>query len=1448
MKNTIRRIACIMMALAIVAAYTPTGLVWAVDGPSEVIAPEEADNASSGVNIEYEDAAAGNESGSSTDEDVINKDTEVENNDIDQAVEQEEIIKSPLEAADDSVEEATLTIDPEIKNGTVTVDGAIGTAVPDEGYDLATIRQICTDSAGNQHEQYLDYTLDDNGVSYNFETAPEAENSEITAYFFSLTKWDGAVDLTWYDPDRTEFEIGTPAQLAGLSAITNGMVDENVTSEYMIKDNAGRQIKGEKYLHRYVLTESAEADLLTPNHAEGAGQIRDIVWRLPETEKTNKIASDDLHHDFLYRTVRLTADIDMGEANWAPIGGKYAMNRDATGDEDPKVIDTRFQGILDGCGHTVTLSCNRMAEKGFPYAMEIAFIGYLGGGVDYKNGYPKDTYMDYEKYWVPTVRNLVIKGDIKGRRMVAGVVGRTGETNHGVLVENCANFADVYATDMRGCAGIVGAAWGKTVIRNCYNAGTVRARYWEHGGIVGSNGYEGSENRSPAGADIYNCYNIGRTGIVDTIADDPAYAGQEIGVDGQAFASYTVSNCYYPEPESEMADKTGYSIGETSKNKKVRITAVEAADLRSDETLAKLNANGEVFVKDTKNINNGYPVLYFQGEHGSGTADVTIVQTDDGTVSSKSDLIGLSYGTTVDFEAVPALGKRLAGYLVDDGVSEITIPANGFYTVSGRNVTVKGIFDDRVPSTLRFIEQDDGAPYYITVEKVYDADTKASVSEPLSSGSQVNMGDVIRIRAVDIRLTETQPDIKYLEYTGTFGDPEYTDRSLEVKDKVAKTYIVTGDVENVDITVSPKTQGKRWTTVADTSWYRQGETSFTITTARQLAGLAKLCNDGTSFDGITIKLGSDISLDNTAANSGDYYGYERSWIGIGSSERYSFKGIFDGQGHTISCMHRNFAPGYCNGSNGGLFGVTDGAVIKNVIVKGGSYVNDDGATMTCGFINGANGGSIVGTAINTTIENCTGAITMDKAFESGGIAGIAEGNTIIRNCISECVIKGNGDCVGGIVGKLDGESGVRLIYCINNGSIETSNGNAGGILGSGDVQSGEIDRCINTGQVKASAQTARISNIGGIVGYGSGRLVCSQCINKGSISGFGKVNAVGGIAGYIAKSTIEDCVNHGAIFSEGVSDRAQVAGITNTGTLKSTVAIVRNCYNTGTITKGEAFATNNYGGAIGGGNASVNVFQDIYCTDGSVKEIEGKAGVAGQTVSESQLKNLEISLGNHFFKDVNNVNDEFPILIWQDHSLIPSFITEITSIKAEKSNESAIKISWTADPERDGFELYRSINGGTEKVVYKGNDESYIDSGLSVGNIYTYRIRPYVELADNNYYGEWSDSASLELLLNAMKLSSVKNKKTRSAEIKWKRNKAAAGYEIFRSMSPNSGYKKVKTVTVTKKNKKKKTLSLIQKKLKKKKTYYYKIRYYKKINGRNVYSEFSAVKKVKIKK
>ncbi len=51
-------------------------------------------------------------------------------------------------------------------------------------------------------------------------------------------------------------------------------------------------------------------------------------------------------------------------------------------------------------------------------------------------------------------------------------------------------------------------------------------------------------------------------------------------------------------------------------------------------------------------------------------------------------------------------------------------------------------------------------------------------------------------------------------------------------------------------------------TTDETSWYigHENDTSYTISTAAQLAGLAKLVNAGNTFSGKTITLGADIDL------------------------------------------------------------------------------------------------------------------------------------------------------------------------------------------------------------------------------------------------------------------------------------------------------------------------------------------------------------------------------------------------------------------------------------------------------------------------------------------------------------------------------------------------------------------------------------------------------------
>ena len=174
---------------------------------------------------------------------------------------------------------------------------------------------------------------------------------------------------------------------------------------------------------------------------------------------------------------------------------------------------------------------------------------------------------------------------------------------------------------------------------------------------------------------------------------------------------------------------------------------------------------------------------------------------------------------------------------------------------------------------------------------------------------------------------------------------------------------------------------------------------ITITTAEQLAALAKNVNDGNSYSGQTIKLGSDLDL------SG------HNWTPIGwyddtNRVDYYFKGTFDGDGHTIS----NLTIGGSN-SYVGLFGqVGEGGTVKDltltdVNVSGNSYV-----------------GGLVGKN-KDTITNCTvtGSIFSGDDYV-GGLVGQNDGGTVTDNAVKNVSVTGTGSgaFVGGLVGTNSG--------------------------------------------------------------------------------------------------------------------------------------------------------------------------------------------------------------------------------------------------------------------------------------------------------------------------------------------------------------------------------------------------------------------------------------------
>ena len=296
--------------------------------------------------------------------------------------------------------------------------------------------------------------------------------------------------------------------------------------------------------------------------------------------------------------------------------------------------------------------------------------------------------------------------------------------------------------------------------------------------------------------------------------------------------------------------------------------------------------------------------------------------------------------------------------------------------------------------------------------------------------------------------------------------------------------------------------------------------------------------------------------------------------------------------------------------------------------------------------------------------------------------------------------------------------------------------------------------------MKSSSSNA--NSVGGIIGYAGGTLTCSQCVNNGDISGYLRTYAVGGIAGTLIRGTIADCINHGAVYSESVSDKAQLAGIANVGTNRYMIATVRNSYNTGTVTKGEGFSTDNYGGAVGYGEPSTNIFLNVYCTSESAAGIEGKAGIAGQVISEKDLKEGKASLGDNFVPDINNVNGGFPVLAWQDPEAAaaakkdepapavtppapPVEYIDLPTVKISKpkAGKKKMTVKWKKVSKKNqkkisGIQIQVATDPGFTNIVQTATagkkKTSKAVKGLQPKTKYYVRIRAY---APGSYYSVW---------------------------------------------------------------------------------------------------------------
>ena len=234
----------------------------------------------------------------------------------------------------------------------------------------------------------------------------------------------------------------------------------------------------------------------------------------------------------------------------------------------------------------------------------------------------------------------------------------------------------------------------------------------------------------------------------------------------------------------------------------------------------------------------------------------------------------------------------------------------------------------------------------------------------------------------------------------------------------------------------------------------EGNGSYTVYNADGLMNIAELVTGGKTDINITL----DKNIDLTG----------KDWTPIGTDYDNSYKGTFDGGGHTITGL--TFTT---NDEYAGLFGYLNRAgTVKNVVMEG--------VQITSNQIYGGSIGGVVGSSYGT-IENCSVSGSISGTVYVGGVVGVQIGGSI-TGCSSSATVKGTVD-VGGVTGQTNSSATLTACYATGNVTIEINPAKniAGGSLVGMNAGSSLL-ACYATGNVTSTGSSTGKVHIGGFLG------------------------------------------------------------------------------------------------------------------------------------------------------------------------------------------------------------------------------------------------------------------------------------------------------------------------------------------------------------------------------
>lgn len=328
----------------------------------------------------------------------------------------------------------------------------------------------------------------------------------------------------------------TSGKITNYSVVKNVVIKNTAATSYHERGHVEAMEIKDSLTGKVVLENDAYVEKLTNNRTNGTveskgcvkavdGSNKDSV-KVTETGYVLEIGTYDQLVNFRNKvnagasysgmTVKLTADIDISERAWTPIGAAYRNKIGA----DSSV----FQGTFDGQGHKIT----GLTNTGF----KISSV-FSGGNDTTPEGYKEYVFGLFGSVYNATIENIVManvnidlacdeKEKVVGDSIGAIVGFAAGDEKTGVTIDNC----DVLSGSIVGydaVAGIIGRTYSaNTTISNCENAATVTA-IRRAGGILGFASFQ----KGATSVAITGCKNSGNVKQTGTPTTDPAQKGQE---------------------------------------------------------------------------------------------------------------------------------------------------------------------------------------------------------------------------------------------------------------------------------------------------------------------------------------------------------------------------------------------------------------------------------------------------------------------------------------------------------------------------------------------------------------------------------------------------------------------------------------------------------------------------------------------------------------------------------------------------------------------------------------------------------------------------------------------------------------------------------------------------------------------------------------------------------